>query len=31
VKIFTIGIGEADPNFMRALANANGGTFTAVQ
>lgn len=27
VKIFTIGIGEADPNFMRALAGANGGTF----
>jgi uncharacterized protein YegL len=31
VKIFTIGIGEADPNFMRQLATANGGTFVAVQ
>lgn len=31
VKIFTIGIGEADPKFMRALAVANGGTFTAVE
>lgn len=30
VKIFSIGIGEADANFMRGLATANGGTFVAV-
>ncbi len=30
VKIFTWGLGEADPNFMRALASGNGGSFTMV-
>ncbi|MGH7294972.1 MAG: VWA domain-containing protein [Polyangiaceae bacterium] len=31
VKIYTIGIGEADPNLMSAIANANDGTFTPVK
>jgi hypothetical protein len=31
VKIFTIGFGEADANFLRQLAVSNDGTFTAVQ
>lgn len=31
IKIFTIGIGEADAKFMAALAGQHGGTFTPVE